>query len=582
MRTLRAKITALTLAAILVSVFAVGLISIFSIQRTAEEISTQYMNELCLEKANEMNYFLSEIEQDVNIAVHYLTDAIDVVPLAEGGVIGAVGTGDSLEGHDYDSQQQKKLDAYLHDHVTQARFLFHSIAYNSMNALTYYYYINPEITKTEPGFLFVRPGLADYQEYPTIDILAFSSDDIANVGWYYETLDRGRPSWINPYYDAGLDKTVTSYIAPIYKAGTFVGMTGMDVSYDSLVEKVRNLDIYQTGYAFLTDEYGKIIYHPTLDAGTMLSEVNTELKANKDYLTANEDSSALINYSFNGVKKRAAWRTLSNGLRLFVSAPVLEIEAVWQALIVQIVVTAVALIALFAILTTVIIRRVTDPLKKLTEASEQITEGNYDVELPSEGRDEVGTLTRSFRHLTEHLKSYVSDLNSKAYKDGLTSVKNKAAMNIYVEQINELPLTERKYAVLLFDCNNLKDINDDYGHDKGDIYLRTACSVVCRSFPRSPVFRMGGDEFVAILQGEAYEEKENLILQYRESVNAVNQKAKKPWERANLAMGSAVYDMLNDNEFADVLKRADEEMYEEKRIMKQEQAGEDLSEGFTD
>lgn len=554
---------------ILICVAAIGIISVVSIQQTADRISTQYMNEICEEKSDEMDYFLEQIQQSVNIAAHYMTDEISVVELVEAGVVGAAGTGDSLGNRNYDSEEQAQFDQYLHELVEKARNLLHSISYNSYDAMTYFYRINPEFSKTEPGILYVRQNMSDYQEQTPTDIFSFSSDDMTRVGWYYQTLDRGRPSWLPPYEDKNLGSVVTTFIAPIYKAGTFTGMVGMDVSYESLVEKVDNLNLYRSGYAFLTDEFGKIIYHPNVPAGTLLGELNRELEADEEYVSKNEDSLELVSYSFGGVEKRAAWRTLDNGLRLFVCAPLSEIQETWQQLIFVILIAAAVLLVVFSILVAVIMSRVTNPLNKLAIASAEIEKGNYDVELPEEGRDEVGVLTRSFRHLTEHLKAYVSDLNSKAYKDELTSVKNKAALSIFTEQLNAAEPSARKYAVILFDCNNLKKINDVYGHDKGDIYLQKACSVICDSFPRSPVFRVGGDEFIAILQKDAFEQREELLQQFRQNAEEINRSAEHEWEEANLASGIAVYDSSLDREFADVLRRADEQMYENKKQWKE-------------
>lgn len=566
MRSLSVKTTLLTIVIIVVCVLTIGIISIISIQETAERISTEYMNELCQEKADEMDYFLDEIRQDIDIASHYIIDDMDTVALVEGGLIGALGTGDSIEKRG--EEQQAAIDAYLHDQVKRSRSLFHSIAYNSGNALTYFYRINPEFSETEKGFLYVRQGYTDFQETVPTDVFAFSPDDIPHVGWYYQTLDRGRPSWLSPYEDANLGSMVTTYIAPLYKAGTFFGIVGMDVSYSRLVEKVEDLNIYRTGYAFLTDEFGKIVYHPSISIGTLLSEVNQELENKKSYMNESKNSSELITYKYDGVEKKAAWRTLSNGLRLFVAAPVSEIEESWQALIIRIIITAVILLVVFGILMAIVMSRVTNPLKKLTVASQQIEEGNYEVELDYEGKDEVGTLTRSFRHLTEHLKVYVSDLNSKAYKDAMTNVKNKAALNIYSGQLDALAPEERLYGVILFDCNNLKAINDEYGHEKGDIYLKNACDLICRSFSRSPVFRIGGDEFVVILQRDAYEMRKEQMLAFKESAEKKNAEAQNEWEKVSAAMGLAVYEPETDTEFSDVLRRADEEMYENKKLMK--------------
>ena len=563
---IRTKIAALTIAIIIINVVITGVISILSIHDAADTFSTQFMNELCADKAGDINTFLDEIQQDVDIAANYLTDAVDIVSLVQGGVIGAMGTGDSIVTRDWDSEQQALFDQYLARHVAEARVIFHSIAYNTNSALTYYYRINPEFTLSVPGFFYVRQGDSDFQEQTPTDILAYPSDDISHVGWYYSAMDRGRPSWLLPYEDANVGGTVVSYSAPIYKAGTFIGVAGMDISYDLLEQQINSLDIYRSGYAFLTDEYNRIVYHPFIATGTLLTEINSEMNSSDFYLTESRDSSSLLEYTFRGVQKRAAWKTLANGLRLFVVAPASEIEESWTSLIRKIVVTGLLLLGLSATAVTMAMRRVTEPLKRLTHASELIFEGKYDVDLPYDGRDEVGTLTRSFRHLTEHLRVYISDLNSKAYKDALTNVKNKAAFDIYCEQLDAGDA--REYAVLLFDCNNLKQINDLYGHQRGDIYLQTACGIICRAFAHSPVFRIGGDEFVAILQNADYQNREALVEAFHRGIEASNARAEKPGERASIAMGLAAFDSRRDQRFTDVFKRADQEMYTDKKRLK--------------
>ena len=67
------------------------------------------------------------------------------------------------------------------------------------------------------------------------------------------------------------------------------------------------------------------------------------------------------------------------------------------------------------------------------------------------------------------------------------------------------------FAVCMFDCNCLKQINDEYGHDKGDIFLKETTRIICDVFEHSPVFRIGGDEFVAVLQNGDYENREALL-----------------------------------------------------------------------
>ena len=153
----------------------------------------------------------------------------------------------------------------------------------------------------------------------------------------------------------------------------------------------------------------------------------------------------------------------------------------------------------------------------------------------------------------------------KAYKDALTNVKNKLA---YLETLADLEmdiesgkLTE--YGVVVFDVNGLKEINDTRGHDIGDEYIKSGCSVICHQFEHSPIFRIGGDEFVAILKGDDYARKEELIESFRKKI-AENQKK----GEVIVASGLAVYDVNSDDSFNDVFRRADKDMYIQKRALK--------------
>ena len=125
-----------------------------------------------------------------------------------------------------------------------------------------------------------------------------------------------------------------------------------------------------------------------------------------------------------------------------------------------------------------------------------------------------------------------------------------------------------QFGVGVFDCDNLKVINDKYGHEKGDIYLKTASRLICRVFQHSPVFRIGGDEFSVILQNVDYEDRDALAEQFQRAMNEINAAAANEWEQTRLSMGFADYDPQNDHDVIDVVRRADKTMYENKRLRK--------------
>ena len=342
-----------------------------------------------------------------------------------------------------------------------------------------------------------------------------------------------------------------------------VGVVGIEIDYTTMAEQVESIRLYGNGYAFLSDADGNIFFHPKIDVSQLTEETKPVLPY--DAVAKN----TFIRYTYDGVEKIAAWLPLSNGMRLNVAVPVFETEGEWERLVGNYLVFAAIVLVAASILTMFYTRRVTKPLVQLTEAAEQIDKGNYDYDLNYDSDDEVGRLTNTFKRLSGHMKDHISDLNKRAYVDALTSVRNKGAYTSYIEEMqkrmDEAGGQEMAFAVGVFDCDNLKWINDRYGHEKGDIYLKTASRLICHVFQHSPVFRIGGDEFSVILQNADYQNREALVQQFKEDMAEISASAKHDWEEAHIAMGIAVYEPQADTSVNDVIRRADESMYENKR-----------------
>jgi diguanylate cyclase (GGDEF)-like protein len=200
--------------------------------------------------------------------------------------------------------------------------------------------------------------------------------------------------------------------------------------------------------------------------------------------------------------------------------------------------------------------------------------GNYDVTLDYAGDDEIGMLTRTFKGLVEKTKANIDTLNRKVYIDALTGVRNKAGYGAYIQRLQDLlddSVETPEFAFGVFDCDNLKHINDFYGHDKGDIYIKKASQLICRTFQHSPVFRIGGDEFAVILENDDFRNREELFAQFRKARGEMRAAAEFEWEQASISMGFAVYDPETDPAVIDVARRADKAMYEDKRLRKENQ-----------
>ncbi len=147
--------------------------------------------------------------------------------------------------------------------------------------------------------------------------------------------------------------------------------------------------------------------------------------------------------------------------------------------------------------------------------------------------------------------------------DALTGIRNKYAYQVLEEKMNmQIEAgTLEKFAITVFDVNNLKVINDTLGHQAGDEYIKEACKLICDTFKHSPVFRIGGDEFVAVSVKEDYECLDMLLKAVEEN----NNKAKNDAGMV-VACGTARY--CNEKSVSEVFIKADKNMYKNKHQLK--------------
>ncbi len=166
----------------------------------------------------------------------------------------------------------------------------------------------------------------------------------------------------------------------------------------------------------------------------------------------------------------------------------------------------------------------------------------------------------------EHL-SALATANEMARRDELTGTKNKTAyQEMETELQRQIEEGTASFGIVVCDINGLKLINDTEGHKAGDDYIRASSKLVCNVFRHSPVYRIGGDEFVAVLRGQDYVNRESLIATFRRQV----EENVRMGEGAIVASGLAEYLPSEDHGVLDVFNRADNEMYEVKARLKQD------------
>ena len=169
------------------------------------------------------------------------------------------------------------------------------------------------------------------------------------------------------------------------------------------------------------------------------------------------------------------------------------------------------------------------------------------------------------RREQEHLAA-LSMANEMARRDELTHVKNKTAYHEKEKDLQkQIDAGCDPFGIVVCDVNDLKMINDTEGHRAGDEYIKACCLMICRTYQHSPVFRVGGDEFVVILRGSDFANREKLLADLQRRVEENIRISEGPV----VASGMAEF-RPGDRLVGDVFTRADSRMYENKTHLKEE------------
>ncbi len=234
-------------------------------------------------------------------------------------------------------------------------------------------------------------------------------------------------------------------------------------------------------------------------------------------------------------------------------------------------------------------------IEKIVHLSDNVKQYSQDkdasiaqiIEKDNYGRDEISSLANQTAAMVMELENYMKslvattkeltetrqqadDMKVLATKDALTGIRNKTAYDNEVKQLEWMLADGMKdFGIAMIDLNFLKRINDTYGHEQGNVAIRKLCNIVCVVFQHSPVFRVGGDEFVVILKGNDFEHREELVDRFNETLDGLaKDDTLNQWEKVSAAIGVAVYDPERDSSVDNVFKRADNAMYQKKKEMK--------------
>ena len=211
--------------------------------------------------------------------------------------------------------------------------------------------------------------------------------------------------------------------------------------------------------------------------------------------------------------------------------------------------------------------RLADDVDELATELHFVSETKQVLEELTSPGDDFALFESKLKFLREELQNYITEAHSMAYTDLLTGLGNRNAYTKTIKRLNtQIVVGTADFSVAVFDINGLKQANDKFGHEFGDLMITTISDILKASLNTNMIYRIGGDEFVAVLgfsDEHAFDQVFESIKQKLDEMGNVLSDGEKQVP-LGVSKGAAAFIKDSDTDINAVFHRADEAMYADK------------------
>lgn len=433
MKTLTAKIIALVTATALILSLLIGILSIATSRGITDRQSKENLLLSAYKNARDIDIMLYTIEQSV--------DSLSEMTLA------------TIS----DFSLFKTSDAYVNECTEALEVAALTLAKNTQGAKTVYIRYNPEFTAPTSG-IFLSGSGDDFEALVPTDFSMYAPDDLAHVGWYYVPVSAGEPIWMDPYLNENIDVYMISYVVPLYINGESVGIVGMDIDFSIVEDMVNSIEVYDSGYAYLTNQSNMLLVHKDYETGTMLSEVESAAAS----LLEDPDKVNTVDTSSTNIE---LYTTLHNGMKMVLTVPQSELFSDTQSMIVRIVITIIVTLVLVIVISSLVGSHMARPIRQVTETIQNTAAFNFKATAGGDKlcslKDETGEMARAVRQMRKELRTMVNLISSSCNTLN-SNIDNLLQSSNHVNSMteNNSAVTEELSAAMMQTSDNTDKIRE--------------------------------------------------------------------------------------------------------------------------
>lgn len=449
MKSIKTKIIVTVILCSLVSTFICGAISIVNSVSTSYEDSQQEMQLKCVSQSDELDTMMQNVSQSVKMVY-----SIAVAKLEH-------------------AASFKTSKDYVDTYTKQMLPILMQSAQNTKGALTAYIRYNPEFTEPTSGLFLTRDNSdSEFESVTPTDFSMYDPSDVEHVGWYYIPVQNGKETWMEPYLNSNIGVYMISYVIPIEVDGESIGIIGMDIDFSEFTNTIDSLSIFDSGYGFLANDSGKVMYHKDLEIGSNLVDADSGLQAVVDALGNEQMEETAVSYTYQGKDKVMYYRTLENGMKFILTAPKTELQAKSKQLAGQIFGGAAFATVLAVIIGIVLGFTITKPISQIDGIVKQTADFEFASNPANQHlykrKDETGRMAISLHNMRKNLREMVgnirhvyTDLRNTTEQLSDTTKRVREMSNVNTDTTQELAAAMEETAATMETVNTtVSDIKE--------------------------------------------------------------------------------------------------------------------------
>ena len=389
---IRIKIIAAIVICAILSVGAVGLISIINSGNVAREDAEEKMRAACAQQSEKADTMVLKIQQSVDTLAEQVMQKMDTA-------------------------QFKADKKYADQLTTSIKAETMTFAKNTDGAICAYVRYNPEYSNPTSGLFLTRNSTKDeFESVTPTDFSQYDPSDLEHVGWYYIPVQNKAPIWMDPYLNANVNIYMISYVVPLYDAdGESIGIVGMDIDFSLLTEIVDSVNLYESGKGYLLNSAGNVLCDSVLDSGADFAtkEGMADVAA---AIRSGSGAMEVMSFSDSEGKKETCYKDLVNGMYFGVIATSADINKNASNLRNTILIVGGIVLIVVFIIGFLLSLTITKPLHKLNGVIDDTAnlrlKADPTVENLARHHDELGKMAKSIMEMRVALADMVANMQS--------------------------------------------------------------------------------------------------------------------------------------------------------------------------